>query len=180
MTHYPTGASKWNPIEHLMFNLISANWTGHPLESYETLLKHIRTMRSPNDFRCQARLDTRTYVTRLCVPPGDVARLQVRPHKLFPHWNYTIFPLSPGVTPNGQLSFLQNLTAMLDARKCVLEFLDKALQHYPIDGKRLAILGFSQPGRSNSVQLGTWGARTFCCGSSPQFLAPTKLIVHPS
>jgi hypothetical protein len=33
VTHYPTGASKWNPIEHRMFNLISANWAGEPLNS---------------------------------------------------------------------------------------------------------------------------------------------------
>lgn len=33
VTHYPTGASKWNPIEHRMFNLISGNWAGRPLES---------------------------------------------------------------------------------------------------------------------------------------------------
>jgi hypothetical protein len=31
VTHYPSGASKWNPIEHRMFNLISANWAGQPL-----------------------------------------------------------------------------------------------------------------------------------------------------
>jgi hypothetical protein len=36
VTHYPTGASKWNPIEHRMFNLISANWRGQPLESQRT------------------------------------------------------------------------------------------------------------------------------------------------
>jgi hypothetical protein len=95
VAHYPTGASKWNPIEHRMFSLISANWAGHPLESYETLLNHIRTTRSSSGFRCQAHLDTRSYATRLRVPPEEVARLRVRPHKLFPHWNYTIFPHVP-------------------------------------------------------------------------------------
>ena len=36
VTHYPPGASKWNPIEHRMFSLISGNWAGEPLVSYET------------------------------------------------------------------------------------------------------------------------------------------------
>ena len=28
VTHYPPGASKWNPIDHRMFRLISGNWAG--------------------------------------------------------------------------------------------------------------------------------------------------------
>jgi len=31
--HYPTGASKWNPIEHRLFSQISNNWAGTPLHS---------------------------------------------------------------------------------------------------------------------------------------------------
>ena len=29
--HYPTGASKWNPIEHQLFSYISITWAGKPL-----------------------------------------------------------------------------------------------------------------------------------------------------
>jgi hypothetical protein len=53
--HYPAGASKWNPIEHRMFNLISANWAGEPLTSYEVMLNHIRSTRSSTGFRCRVR-----------------------------------------------------------------------------------------------------------------------------
>ena len=28
---YPSGASKWNPIDHRLFSEISKNWAGHPL-----------------------------------------------------------------------------------------------------------------------------------------------------
>jgi DDE family transposase len=55
---YPTGASKWNLVEHRMFNLISGNWAGHPLDSYETMLNYIRTTTSTTGFSCQADLDT--------------------------------------------------------------------------------------------------------------------------
>ena len=41
--HYPSGASKWNPIDHRLFSEISKNWAGHPLRSYQTILNHIRT-----------------------------------------------------------------------------------------------------------------------------------------
>ena len=47
VTHYPPGASKWNPIEHRMFSLISGNWAGEPLVSYETMLKFIRQRGRP-------------------------------------------------------------------------------------------------------------------------------------
>ena len=33
VTYYPPGASKWNPIDHRMFSLISSNWAGEPLVS---------------------------------------------------------------------------------------------------------------------------------------------------
>jgi hypothetical protein len=41
--HYPTGATKWNPIEHCLFSYISLNWAGKPLRSFETMLSYIWT-----------------------------------------------------------------------------------------------------------------------------------------
>ena len=64
VTHYPPGASKWNPIEHRMFSLISGNWAGEPLVSYETILKYIRTTRTETGFRCRACLDRKDYPAR--------------------------------------------------------------------------------------------------------------------
>jgi hypothetical protein len=92
VTHYPTGASKWNLIEHRMFNLISANWAGKPLDSYETMLNYIRTTTSTTGFGCQAHLDTTLYETGLTVSDAVFAQVCLRPHKRFPHWNYTIYP----------------------------------------------------------------------------------------
>jgi hypothetical protein len=92
VTHYPTGSSKWNPIEHRCFNLISGNWTGQPLESYETMLKYIRTTKSASGFGCQARLDKRVYVTGVKVRPEEMESLCIEKHDVFPHWNYTIRP----------------------------------------------------------------------------------------
>jgi Rhodopirellula transposase DDE domain len=33
--HYPTGCSKWNPVEHRLFSFISKNWEGKPLRTLE-------------------------------------------------------------------------------------------------------------------------------------------------
>ncbi|MHB8395496.1 MAG: ISAzo13-like element transposase-related protein [Candidatus Dormibacteria bacterium] len=41
--HYPTSASKWNPIEHRLFSAVSKNWAGRPLDSYETILNYAST-----------------------------------------------------------------------------------------------------------------------------------------
>jgi len=95
VTHYPTGASKWNPIEHRMFNLISANWAGEPLESYETILNHIRTTTSTTGFCCQAQLDTTEYELKKKVSNKDFDGLCLRSHERFPQWNYTIYPRTP-------------------------------------------------------------------------------------
>jgi hypothetical protein len=92
VTHFPSGTSKWNPIEHRMFNLISANWAGQPLESYETILNYIRTTTSTTGFCCQTQLDPTEYKLKQKVSDKDFAALCLRPHKRFPQWNYTIYP----------------------------------------------------------------------------------------
>jgi hypothetical protein len=92
VTHFPPSASKWNPIEHRMFSLISANWAGQPLLSYEMVLKFIRTTRSERGFRCQARLDRTIYPTKVKLAPAERAQIDCCPHRLYPHWNYTIRP----------------------------------------------------------------------------------------
>jgi len=92
VTHYPTGASKWNRIEHRLFCLISGNWAGIPLDTFETVLKHIRTTQSSKGLRCRAWLDPRDYPTRVKATPEEIARLRIRYHKTFPQWNYTIYP----------------------------------------------------------------------------------------
>jgi len=94
VTHYPPGASKWNPIDHQMFSLISANWTGEPLVSYEMMLKHIRTTRSTTGFRCQAYLDQHEYTAQK-VTLQQRASIRLKRRKVLPDWNYTIYPHRP-------------------------------------------------------------------------------------
>jgi hypothetical protein len=92
VNHYPTGASKWNLIEHRMFCFISQNWAGQPLDSYETMLKFIRTSTTQTGFRCQAHFDRRTYLSKQKLPPSEKASLNLHYYRLFPEWNYTIKP----------------------------------------------------------------------------------------
>ena len=92
VTHYPAGASKWNPIDHRMFSLISANWSGEPLVSYETILGYIRRTRSSRGFHCRAFLDETNYPTGYKVTPEAKARVRLKPRPVLPRWNYSIWP----------------------------------------------------------------------------------------
>jgi hypothetical protein len=92
VTHYPPGASKWNPIDHRMFSLISGNWAGEPLVSYETVLQYIRRTRSATGFHCRAVLDTHEYRTGWRGTPADKAWVRLQPCRVLPDWNYTIWP----------------------------------------------------------------------------------------
>jgi hypothetical protein len=98
MMHYPPGASKWNPIEHRMFGLISENWAGEPLVSYEVMLNYIRRTRSSTGFHCRASLDTANYPKAAKITDAERGQLQIKPRRVLPKWNYTIWPrlLRPG------------------------------------------------------------------------------------
>jgi len=92
VTHYPPGASKWNPIEHRLFGPISANWAGEPLVSYETILKYIRTTHNAAGLRCRARLDKRVYPIEHRATADDKAYVRLTRRPVRPQLNYTIRP----------------------------------------------------------------------------------------
>lgn len=92
VAHYPTGASKWNPIEHRLFCHISSNWAGQPLISFETVLKFIRTTKTETGLSCRACLDRRKYETGLKITPEQKQQINLQPHRTLPQFNYTIRP----------------------------------------------------------------------------------------
>lgn len=92
VTHLPTSASKWNPIEHQLFCHIEANWAGQPLVNYETVLKFIRTTRTETGLRCRAYLDTTDYATGLKITADQKDQINLMRRRVRPHWNYTIEP----------------------------------------------------------------------------------------
>ena len=94
VTHYPPGTSKWNLIEHRMFSVISQNWAGQPLVSYETVLKFIRTSETETGFHCSAYFNRKHYKTKRKTTLEEKVNVNLHPHKLFPQWNYTIRPTS--------------------------------------------------------------------------------------
>lgn len=100
VTHLPTSASRWNPIEHKLFCHIERNWAGQPLVSFETVLKFIQTTRTNAGLCCRAHLDTTEYQTGLKLTAEQKTRINLKLHRVLPRWNYTIEPRN-GARKNG-------------------------------------------------------------------------------
>ena len=90
--HYPPGTSKWNKIEHKMFSFISLNWKGKPLENYETVIKLINGTKTTAGLKVKARMDNRKYHKELEIPKNFLDALEIKFHKKYPKWNYSISP----------------------------------------------------------------------------------------
>jgi hypothetical protein len=90
--HYPTGCSKWNPVEHRLFGPISLNWAGHPLRSWDTMLAYLRGTTTTTGLAVSAELHERGYPKGQSVSDADFAQLNLEPHAVCPQWNYTLRP----------------------------------------------------------------------------------------
>ena len=92
VAHYPTGASKRNPIEHRLFSEISKNWAAEPLDSYEKMLGFIQSTKTRKGLAISVQLDRTIYLTGIKPTPQQLADLQIKPAAILPRWNYTISP----------------------------------------------------------------------------------------
>ena len=92
VAHYPTGTSKWNPIEHRLFSALSRNWAGEPLDSYQKILNYARTTKTQSGLAVTAYLDRHNYPCGLKPAPEQLASLRLQRHETLPEWNYTIKP----------------------------------------------------------------------------------------
>jgi hypothetical protein len=88
--HYPPGTSKWNKIEHRLFSFVSLNWRGRPLVNYESVVNLIGATTTRGGLRVKAVLDRGTYPKGLKVDDAVLRDVDLHPHKLHPHWNYTV------------------------------------------------------------------------------------------
>lgn len=94
--HYPTGASKWNPIEHRVFSQISRNWAGQPLRSLALMLGFIRGTTTTTGLTVDAEVDPTRYEKGLKVSDSAFNALNIRRRHLCPNLNYTIRPQNIG------------------------------------------------------------------------------------
>ena len=92
VSHFPTGTSKWNPIEHRLFSEISKHWAGQPLDSYSKVVDLIGTTTTQTGLRVRSQLITKHYPTGQKVSDPNMKTLNLDRHAILPLWNYTIVP----------------------------------------------------------------------------------------
>lgn len=90
--HYPSGASKWNPIEHRLFSFISLEWAGHPLRSLQVMMSYIEGTTTKTGLQVKVFLNEREYAKGKTVPDDLFKRIPLSRHSELPAWNYTIRP----------------------------------------------------------------------------------------
>lgn len=90
--HYPTGASKWNPVEHRLFSYISINWAGQPLVSFDDVLGLIRNTQTSTGLSVTAVLIDKVYETGKKVTDKVFKTLKVLKRRICPQWNYCVSP----------------------------------------------------------------------------------------
>ena len=92
VSHYPPGASKWNPIEHRLFSEISKNWAGEALTSLEKMLNFIGTTTTEAGLAVNAHLIQGRYDTGVKVSDRQMRQLSLLKHETLGLWNYTLRP----------------------------------------------------------------------------------------
>ena len=90
--HYPTGASKWNPVEHRLFSFITDNWQGRPLRSFDIALECIRSTETKKGLKVEALLNKNQYHKGIKVKDSEMQNIGFIPHDQLPLWNYWIVP----------------------------------------------------------------------------------------
>jgi hypothetical protein len=90
--HYPSGASKWNPIEHRLFSEMSKHCAGQPFTDYATMVRLIAGTRTRTGLHVKCALSATQYATKIKVSDDQMGGLDLLEHRVLPQWNYTLFP----------------------------------------------------------------------------------------
>jgi hypothetical protein len=90
VSHFPPGTSKWNKIEHRLFNHISMNWKGQPLTSLEVIINLIGNTTSRTGLKVYAIEDDNKYPTKRKISDEQMNALNITYNHILEKWNYVI------------------------------------------------------------------------------------------
>ena len=92
VSHFPTGTSKWNKVEHRLFCYISKNWQGQPLIDIETIVSLIGSTTTAKSLKVKCIVDNNHYQTGKKVT--DEQKESINNEYVGPNekWNYIIRP----------------------------------------------------------------------------------------
>ena len=92
IAHYPTGTSKYNPIERRLFSQISENWAAEPLTDHNTILGLIRNTTTTTGLQVRAYLDTKDYPLKVKPSAQRLRELRVTRHKILTTPSLLVMP----------------------------------------------------------------------------------------
>ena len=92
VSHFPTGTSKWNKVEHRLFCYISKNWQGQPLVDIETIVNLIGSTTTEKGLKVICRVDERTYETGRKITEEQKSNINIEFVGPNDKWNYIIRP----------------------------------------------------------------------------------------
>jgi len=90
VTHFQSGTSKWNKIEHILFCSISKNWAGKLLVDVETVIYMISNTSTNKGLKVVCVPDNNEYLAGKKVDDKEFDSINII--KIPPHdeWNYII------------------------------------------------------------------------------------------
>ncbi len=94
--HYPPYCSKFNPIEHRLFSLITRSWNGAPLMSVDDAAKRAAMTTTKTGLKVHADINNKTYEIKRMVDEAYEKRLacQVVFSPVLPKRNYLVRPIN--------------------------------------------------------------------------------------
>lgn len=92
VSHFPTGTSKWNKIEHRLFCYILKNWQGQPLVDIETVVKLIGSTTTEKCLKVKCIVDNDVYEIGKKITEEQKQNLNIEFVGPNEKWNYIIKP----------------------------------------------------------------------------------------
>lgn len=92
VSHFPTGTSKWNKVEHRLFCYISKNWQGQPLIDVETIVNLIGSTTTEKGLSVICRVDENRYERGKKITEEQKDNLNIEFIGPNEKWNYIIRP----------------------------------------------------------------------------------------
>ena len=75
-----------------MFSVITKNWRGRPLVSYQTIVDLITNTSTKTGLKIKAKLTRRTYPIGIEIPDSEMAKFNIEPAAFHGDWNYFLLP----------------------------------------------------------------------------------------
>jgi hypothetical protein len=92
VSHFPSGTSKWNKVEHRLFCYISKNWQGKPLIDVQTAVDLIGSTRTTAGLQVICVRDDTQYPLKKKVSVAEFDSIAIIKVSPFDSWNYKILP----------------------------------------------------------------------------------------